>query len=169
MTAPFVTLFTDASWCPRTRLGTWAAWAKTEGRPTIRRSNVLATRPASAGEAEILAIVSGLEAVRTAWPDPGMVVLIQSDSEEALGLLAGRRGIGNGSAPVVGGVHARIAELRRGGLARVYDRHVKGHRGTATPRNAVNTWCDAEAKRLLQAARVVFDKVNAGTTSSIPV
>jgi hypothetical protein len=32
-------------------------------------------------------------------------------------------------------------------------RHVKGHKGTVTPRNAVNTWCDKERKRLLAKAR----------------
>ena len=25
-------------------------------------------------------------------------------------------------------------------------RHVKGHEGTKTPRNAVNTWCDKECR-----------------------
>ncbi len=32
-------------------------------------------------------------------------------------------------------------------------RHVSGHRGTVTPRNAVNTWCDAECYRLMRQAR----------------
>jgi hypothetical protein len=35
-------------------------------------------------------------------------------------------------------------------------RHVSGHRGTVTPRNAVNTWCDAECHRLMRQARAAL-------------
>ncbi len=32
-------------------------------------------------------------------------------------------------------------------------RHVTGHMGVATPRNAVNTWCDKECRKLMRLAR----------------
>jgi hypothetical protein len=35
-------------------------------------------------------------------------------------------------------------------------RHVGGHKGTVTPRNAVNTWCDGECRRLMRAARAAL-------------
>jgi hypothetical protein len=32
-------------------------------------------------------------------------------------------------------------------------RHVHGHKGVVTPRNAVNTWCDSECRELMRLAR----------------
>jgi hypothetical protein len=32
-------------------------------------------------------------------------------------------------------------------------RHVSAHKGVATPRNAVNTWCDSKCRKLMRIAR----------------
>jgi hypothetical protein len=32
-------------------------------------------------------------------------------------------------------------------------RHVTAHKGVSTPRNAVNTWCDTECRKLMRLAR----------------
>jgi hypothetical protein len=75
----------------------------------------------------------------------------------------------------LGAIHALTGTIRRARTARQFAavvtayqqkiaaagidvefRHVSGHRGTVTPRNAVNTWCDAECHRLMREARAAL-------------
>jgi serine/threonine-protein kinase RIO1 len=49
-------------------------------------------------------------------------------------------------------------------------RHVSAHKGVVTPRNAVNTWCDKECRRLMRLARdaVSADQQDHPTVSIVP-
>jgi ribonuclease HI len=141
-----ITLFTDASHCPESRTATYAVWAKANGR-TVRHCGVLEGRIHSAGHAEVRALANGIfVAVRLLQPEAGSRIIAQSDCQETLNALAG-------SIKRHGEVRRYVANLLSSAGVAIEYRHVKGHRGTATPRNAVNTWCDRAARRLLRESR----------------
>ena len=148
-----ITLFTDASYCHRSRIGAYAAWAKTDGR-TLRHSGLLRQPAANSTLAETMALVNGIHlAIAGMRPPPASRIIAQTDCLTAIDALAGRF-----TNPRTIQHYARIVAAYRervdaAGVV-VEFRHVGGHRGTVTPRNAVNTWCDTECRRLMRAARL---------------
>jgi ribonuclease HI len=153
---PLITLFTDAGWHMHTKAGAWAAWAKfAEGRPTMRHSGLLKGEIKDNGVAEYKAMANGLDCViRFFQPPPKTLILCQTDSEDL------RYQLSNIMSPTTKEperllVLNFIRSLTTKNKVSIYAKHVKGHKGVSTPRNAVNTWCDAECrKHLLEAERV---------------
>ena len=145
-----VTLFTDAGHCPDLHVGVWAAWAKESGQ-TLRRAGILIGEVPHAGEAEFKALHNGLFLVsRVINPPAESRIICQVDSQEVLTALEKGKHPRAEMRFLAQKLLADYAEQRRWLLS---FRHVKGHKGTVTPRNAVNTWCDKECKRLLGLAR----------------
>jgi len=159
-----ITLFTDASYCSRTRIAAYAAWAKADGR-TLRRSGVLRQPAANSTLAETMALVNGIHlAIAGMQPPPASRIIAQTDCLTAIEALTG--GFTNPKAirqyaDIVAAYRLRIDAAR----VVVEFRHVGGHKGTVTPRNAVNTWCDTECRRLMRAARLELPRA-AGPLSS---
>lgn len=147
-----ITLFTDASYCSRTRIAAYAAWAKTDGR-TVRHAGVMKQRVASSSMAETMALVNGIYlAIAAIRPPAASKIIAQTDCLTAIEALSGtprKAATLRKYAEVVSAYRAKIAAA---GVT-VEFRHVTGHKGTVTPRNAVNTWCDEECRRLMRAAR----------------
>jgi ribonuclease HI len=147
-----ITLFTDASYCNRSRVAAYAAWAKADGR-TVRHSGVLRQPVPNSSMAETMALVNGIHlAIAAMRPPAASKIIAQTDCLGAIQALSGllRR------AQVIRQYEAVIAAYRDKVAAAgvvVEFRHVRGHKGTVTPRNAVNTWCDEECRRLMRAAR----------------
>jgi ribonuclease HI len=147
-----ITLFTDASHCTKTRVAAYAAWAKADGR-TVRRAGVLKDRVRDSSLAEAQALVNGLCFVLTALkPTPASKIIAQTDCLTAIEALTGQlrkpKTLAR-FAPVIAAYHARIVST---GIT-VEFRHVSAHKGVVTPRNAVNTWCDGECRKLMRLAR----------------
>ena len=147
-----ITLFTDASYCHRTRIAAYAAWAKADGR-TVRHAAVLKQPVATSTLAEAMALVNGIYlAIAAIRPPPASRIIAQTDCLAAIEALNGKllrpKAI-NAYADVIAAYSDKIAAS---GIV-VEFRHVRGHKGTVTPRNAVNTWCDNECRRLLRTAR----------------
>ncbi len=147
-----ITLFTDASYCSRSRVAAYAAWAKADGR-TVRHSGVLRQPVPNSAMAETMALVNGIHvAIAAMRPPAASRIIAQTDCLGAIQALSGllRR------AQVIRQYEAVVAAYRDKVAASgvvVEFRHVRGHKGTVTPRNAVNTWCDEECRRLMRAAR----------------
>lgn len=145
-----ITLFTDAGHCPDLRVGVWAAWAKESGK-TLRRAGILIGEIPHPAEAELKALHNGLFLIdRVMTPPPESRVICQVDSQEVLTALETLRHPRMEMRSLAQRLLDDYAQTRRWMLS---FRHVKGHRGTVTPRNAVNTWCDQECTRLLATAR----------------
>jgi hypothetical protein len=146
------TLFTDASHCMTTDVAACAAWAKTDGR-TVRRAGVLKEPVPDSSVAEAQALVNGLcFALAVLKPRPDSRIIAQTDCLAAIAALTGqlrRQKSLARFAPVTAAYQARIASA---GIV-VEFRHVAAHKGVATPRNAVNTWCDSECRKLMRLAR----------------
>jgi ribonuclease HI len=137
-----VTLFTDASYSQRLRRGTWAAWAKCNG-VTMRRSGILRDEMSGSTHAEVAAIANGLVAVKQAFGDVVDKVIVQSDSLNGLVVIRNRSEKNN----PISHIAVFIRNFAQNNNWELDLRHVKAHKGNATPRNAVNTACDVECRR----------------------
>jgi hypothetical protein len=139
-------MFTDISLCNRTQIAAYAVWAKADGR-TLRYGALFKTPMSDVNDAESRAIVNGVVIVlRTIQPETGSKIIAQTDSLSAIRLLEGK----SETAVLI------KSKLQAAGVVIEY-RHVKGHKGNATPRNAVNTWCDRECGRLMRQARQAME------------
>jgi ribonuclease HI len=85
-----ITLFTDASYCMKTRVAAYAVWAITDGR-TVRRAGVLKQPVPDSSVAEAQALVNGLcFALAALQPGADSKIIAQTDCLAALAALTGR-------------------------------------------------------------------------------
>lgn len=139
-----ITMFTDISYCGRTKLAAYAVWAKANGG-TFRHADMFKTTLDGSNTAEACAIVNGVYLViKTMTPEPNSKIIAQTDSAYAIRYLSGADGV-------------RLRTMLNEQAMYIEFRHVKGHKGTLTRRNAVNTWCDRTSRKLLREARLRLD------------
>lgn len=143
-----VTMFTDASWNYNAKIGVYAIWAKCDG-DTIRHSGQFNTPMPQIGTAELGAISYGLLHIARGFDlTEDTKVLIQTDSLEAISAYR----TGKHPRQIDRNIALHIKEFAKTHGWRLELRHVKGHLGNATPRNAVNNWCDKECSRQMGKA-----------------
>lgn len=152
-----VTVFSDASWCPRTKAGGWGAWAKSERvQWGVQFSGAFRRLASSSNEAEIMAAACALAStLRSEVATVGDTILFEIDNEHALRLVthdepAGRRP----RTPLEKEAIEVLLDLKiRHGLV-FRTRHVKGHSGRQRrDRFGVNELCDRLARKHMQEAR----------------
>lgn len=155
-----ITLFTDASFSERLCRGTWAVWFKADG-VTYRFSGKIKGTLTQSGDGELSAVANGLHLiVRSLTPPEGSRIIAQTDSQEAISAIQSWGHPRDGANAILLYIRTLLTTHR----LRLELRHVKGHKGTITPRNAVNTWCDKECRRQmgeLLAASGVLPPVSA--------
>ena len=138
------TSITDAGFCPRLRIGTYAAWVRVDGIPhAVRLSGVVEGPLRDNNEAELFAALCGIWA---GWRRGAGRLLVQSDS---LAVVAAVQGKHPRYTPLL------LSELAKYGLQGVslQAKHVKGHSTDPAARSWVNRWCDAQCRHHLQRAR----------------
>jgi len=141
-----ITLFTDAGYRPDLKRGTWAAWYKAEGQ-TFRRSGILRSEILYSADAELMAIANAFYYIRRDLKPSGKdKIILQTDCMEAIAAIKA----GNHIRPKAREAVITINSLWTAAEFSLDMRHVNGHKGTATPRNAVNTWCDKECQRKMK-------------------
>ena len=166
-----ITLFTDSSYSHTLRRATWAAWYRADG-VTHRQSGALKGRVENSGEGELGAIANALHCIRKTYGQAALAgarIIIQADSEEALQAVE-RRSHPRASAQ---SIVDYILDFQSGYAVTLDIRHVKAHvsRAKRTRRNAVNHWCDREAKRqmglLLASAEASAVRMSASAPPSL--
>lgn len=149
-----VSVFADASYCHDTGAAGWGGWAKSD-RGRVYNGGPLKDVYRSVALAELAAVANALEmAVQSGVAPTGCHVLVQTDNDQVVRYLNGE-GHANGMEP------RRLFERVRNIIRYVLKdhditlsaRHVRGHQGTAVPRNAVNEMCDKKARQGMRAAR----------------
>ncbi len=86
-----ITLFTDASYCMKTHVAAYAAWAKTD-RCTVRRAGVLKETVPDSSVAEAQALVNGLcIALAVLKPGADSRIIAQTDCLAAIAALTGEQ------------------------------------------------------------------------------
>jgi ribonuclease HI len=150
-----VTIFTDASFCPHTFAAGWAAWIKYGEGKTLRLSDEFKINITNSSDAEIGAAVNALCAATTRLKlGSHDKIILQTDCLTVIAALDFRFKIDGGPRGFAGKCRG-ILNKRFEALGRPHIdiRHVKGHRGNADKRAAVNTYCDREARRHMRAVR----------------
>lgn len=130
------TVITDASWCPKTKAGGWAAWISGISKPAIKKSGEFQTHPTTSNHGEILAALNG---IAVAYQRGARGILLQSD---CLGVQSAM------DKPIW--KNARALHFPD---AHVRYRHVKGHTSIGDARSYVNRWCDSEARTHMLSMR----------------
>lgn len=145
----FVTVFCDASHCPRTLATGWAVWMK-HGTPAVTHRLSGALRDVrDSHQAEIYALEQALDYIEAELELDDKIVVLESDCQGAL-----RH------------IEQRAMALSERGAKFVKLKWVKGHQGIKCARSSVNTWCDKEAKHHM---RLLRDSIyqQQGVTASI--
>ena len=146
-----ITAFSDASFCDRTKAAAWAGWVKSD-RGRVYRGGVIRTGVLNSSEAEFCALANTLAlAEKGGLVEPGDRMIAQTDNHRVQSVLSGAANfrLTQCEHEVVEWVQNFVTRLS----LRLDVRHVKGHRGSVTPRNAVNTVCDAIAKKHMRQER----------------
>ena len=137
-------VFTDASFDDRFEVGGWAAWIKHDGRK-YEAGGPLRTPILDSSYAELAAAANGIiTAVRIF--DPGHVHLV-TDCDHVIRALRHGGTCRAGDEVVVKAVRQALH------CRRLTIKHVKAHSGAPTPRQWVNAWCDAQARRHMRTQR----------------
>lgn len=154
MSLPLLTVFTDASWCPRTRVGGWAAWAKREDMGTFfKAASFKVTLPGSI-EAECAAISNAVTLLHRAnFLGGDHHVLIKLDCRAVIDHI-GR--FVDKSSDLLDPYAVQLREAAE--RVRCLElRYVEGHCAYDTPRHHVNNRCDRAAYAAMMEARRIIE------------
>jgi len=175
-----ITVIADASYWDGA--GGFAYWARCDGPEKVQAA--VEWPCTGINEAETVGICSGILAAIDGLPSARGMIVAQSDSLHALGLLVahGARSAktsdlkvepwnNGGRKDAVGIVFARKAmyEAHKRSFT-VFVKHVRGHSGIDAPRSKVNEWCDAEAKRVRRmcASKLIDPNAQAIIPADLP-
>lgn len=149
-----ISVFADASFSDG--IGGYAFWVRARHNLILTGSSGWEAKDIS--EVETIALcVATMQALDFVSHEPGVVLVLQSDSLHALGAFL-NAGIGRPAknsdrtirACTAGDTAAafisKVSELAARSSARVYLKHVKAHTGAEEGRSRVNAWCDQTAK-----------------------
>lgn len=147
------TIITDASWCPMTSVGGWAAWFKSDRvQRGVVRSGTFIDLQYSSNDAEMKAAANGLYcALDDGVAGPDDSILFQVDNSHVLQVLLGeaQKSLFHQRGREAIDVIARMRSQYR---LKFSVRHVKSHRG-GDGRHDVHNLCDRLAGEHMQAAR----------------
>lgn len=165
-----LTLFADASFCPRTGAAGWGSWAIKDGWQRGKFLGGPLRRPMkSSTTAELCGLASALWMHdRAKELDDVNIFMLQCDNITALGYILAklprtsvRQLKGARQANIIPShtdvkLHLEALDAIREivGDRQINLRHVKGHNGTNDGRSWVNTQCDEEGRRHMQARRL---------------
>lgn len=132
------TVNVDASWCPDTGAGGWAAWIAIDGQDKMKRSGKFRAAAPSSLVAEFWGMINGCHLAASAG---ARVLLVQGDCRPALAnVLDGRQ-------EAVRSLQALYPDIV------LRTKWVKGHKLNGSARSWVNDWCDREAKKHMRLMR----------------
>ena len=144
-----ITIITDASFCPNTKAAGYSCWIASNGGKKAFEGPLNAPRDNNV--AETMAIVNALwHGFKAGLIKAKSNILIQSDSETAIGILKGEK--------VASNQQYRDAVAYVQGLVSRYSltlryKHVPGHTKGADSRTRAQNHCDVAAKRQMLRQR----------------
>lgn len=157
-----VTLFCDASWCPRTRAAGWGAWVKSDRvcKGHLYQGAFLESC-LGAGDAEIMGATNALHyALRDGVAGDQDVILFQLDSMRAIEVIHGAFPAELTLSDVEQRAKGRLEIMRQERGLTFRTKHVKGHYhgDERTSRHSVNQACDRMARRQMEGMRARVDR-----------
>lgn len=85
MVSRCITIYTDASFCAKTKIGGWACWIKAAPGETALRSGAFKMPVSSVDDAELRAIVNGITAAVKLFDTTQKIIVVVTDSQHAIG------------------------------------------------------------------------------------
>ena len=144
----FVTVFTDASYCPSTGAAGWAVWMKHQG-DTHRYSGIPKNPVKNPSHAEMVAAVYGISLAIKNYPDARTVHLV-TDLLRTVEIL---RGHARAKMDYEITAYNYVYRMAKEHNVHISCKHVKAHVTQGERRNYVNNWCDQEAKKQMRKMR----------------
>ena len=142
-----VTILTDASHCPDSKVGGYGYWIISD-RGHIKGGAEFKSVVKNINHAESMAVVNALYcSVQSGIAKNGDIILVQSDSTTALDILKYRK-----NKEEYGDIIREWRRLTRK-MDKVIYRHVKGHSGVQDARSYANRYCDKIARRAMRRMR----------------
>lgn len=145
-----VTIITDASWCPKTKVAGYSGWIACE-RGKIRFTGTLKSEVDSSNIAELMGLCNVVQrAGQEGYIKRGDELLLQTDCMNTLHVFNGHREKPN--------AQEKLAINFLYGLAstlnlKIKCKHVKGHTSINDARSITNRLCDKAAKSEMRKAR----------------
>lgn len=87
----FLTIYTDASICPKTKVGGWACWMKFGPRQKLTYAKPFRELVHDSTEAEMKAIANALAIAVKHFSPENCVIVITTDSQNAIGRITRKR------------------------------------------------------------------------------
>lgn len=140
-----VTINTDASFCPKTKLGAYAFWIVCN-QARIKHSAIFKNKLKNETEAEAMCILNAFHVISKSKITGISKIILNSDAKYFMPFIQKRPQLLKQFNKLQTQLVLKYS-LKRGW----YDfRHVKAHVTTDGARNWVNDWCDTEAKKALK-------------------
>jgi len=168
-----VTIFSDASLCPETRVGGWAGWIKSD-RGVLAIDGEFRDLLIDTTIAEAMAAINSIcYAISRNQIEPGDTLVLATDNNSVMNVLEGRSkrkfrwkdARRRGWTMKEHRIYINKSNSQLNQIASIYKtkvidagialrwNHVKGHRGNIDKRSAVNHGCDRRAKTAMRNAR----------------
>lgn len=150
-----VTVFTDASFCPETKSAGGAFWARGDVERLSSSFPIQGIKQAHEAE-----IVTACKAILQMGDDEKIGALLRLGGQirlvlvvDCLAVQDAFEGRMRGMAGIIKSHIDQVEALRKQHGFFLKINHVKAHKGTGSPRQWVNNWCDKEAKRQMREQR----------------
>lgn len=147
-----VTVFTDASYCPNSRKGGWAMWAKRKKDEQIVHSHHFKRKIKDNNVAEMMAIANSLKYLyNKGWLEPNTRVVIGTDSQTCINVFEKN----SVTYKEMRQPFSVIKQIEKECKIFIVMRHVKGHISLSkrNARNHVNNTVDLLSHRAMKRAR----------------
>lgn len=146
-----VTIFADASYCHKERVGGYGFWVACERGKKAGGGRLRSPSVDSSTVAEMMALANALHsAIVDKLVQDGDIVLLQTDCMAAIDAFEGKR---KNLIEQEKQVLKFVCGLIQKGRLKLQYRHVKGHTGNTDKRSITNELCDKRAKKGLNVAR----------------
>lgn len=152
----YVTIYTDASFCPKTKTGGWACWIKHGEGQKIEYASHIPGECKSSLEAEMLGILGGIAVVRNhvEYVRGSTVLVVVTDCQDAIDFINGTKTNYNKNKNFdLYKTLARLIHEQRPAKTHLNMKKVKAHSDNDGVRSWVNNRVDEEAKRVMRHYR----------------
>lgn len=155
-----ISLFTDAGYDSKLRLGSWGFWAKRSSRErSVWGGGRLRPPVPGPAEAEAMAVANALASLtQQGFIEPQTHILIQTDNLYVVRMLNQDLNPHTKTFKKLSPYTEYIVDLAKTTKFSFNARHVKGHvsKKKGASRHAVNNICDDICRRHLQSARMLY-------------
>lgn len=149
----YLTVFSDASYCPKTGATGIASWARGDGNHRAKAFFFLPMPLANSQLAELFAFCHGILLCISELPhEPGYIISAQTDCLDVIRMMKYPDSCASEAAAIC--LHV-LEEVKKNGLILTY-KHIKAHTGEKDPRSKINHWCDYHARNEMRKKREIL-------------